>query len=409
MNTNPVYIVGVGMTAFGKHTQRSVTDLAGEAMSAALDDAGVSPSQLQAAYYGNSTQSFLHGQLMIGGQIALRSLGVEQIPVFNVENACATGASAFHLAVTSIRAGETELALALGVERMNVPDREKMMAVFDGGYDISDRGALLQTLAALGGEQQGGDGHRSIFMDIYAAMARAHMKTYGSTQRQFAAVAAKNHAHATGNRHAFFQAPMSIEQVLGGRALSFPLTVPMCAPVTDGAAAVVVCSAAMLNRLKAARPVRVLAVATGIGQERDLFDYDRHITRVVGARAFEQAGVGPGDIDVVEVHDATAFGEVLNTEALGLFAFGEGGLAAEAGVTTIGGRLPVNPSGGLESKGHPLAATGLAQLYELVQQLRGQAGTRQVQGARLALAENGGGFLRGEEAVTVVSILEAVQ
>lgn len=397
------------MTPFGKFPDTSVTSLAGTALASAVSDAGIELRQIESAFFGNTTQSYLDGQLMIGGEIALRNLGLDKIPVFNVENACATGASALHLAVTSIKAGDCDIAVAIGAERMNVPDRKRMLEVFNGGYDVSDPLALKRTLAALGGDTgEVVEGDRSIFMDIYAASARAHMKTYGTTQSQLASIAAKNHVHATGNEYAFYRSPMSVNDVLRGRALSFPLTVPMCAPITDGAAAVVVCSAAMLRRLADARPVRVRASAVGTGEDRDLLDYERLITRRVGKRAYEMAGVSPDAISVAEVHDATAFSEMLVTEALGFFEFGGGGRAAESGLTSLGGKIPVNTSGGLESKGHPLAATGLAQVYELVQQLRGEAGSRQVERARLALAENGGGFVRGEEAVAVVTILEGV-
>ena len=242
-------------------------------------------------------------------------------------------------------------------------------------------------------------------MDIYAAMARNHMRQYGTTPAQIAAVAAKNHAHAVDNVRAVYRKAMTVDEVLGARPLSHPLTVPMCAPVTDGAAAVVVCSDAGLRRLGAERPVRVLASVIGTGSDHPISSFEDHLNRHLVARAYDRAGVGPEDIDVAEVHDATAFGEVLQTEMLGLVPPGDGGPAAARGETTLGGRIPVNPSGGLESKGHPLGATGLGQVFELTEQLRGAAGSRQVPGARIALAENGGGFHRGEEAVASVVIL----
>jgi acetyl-CoA acetyltransferase len=252
-------------------------------------------------------------------------------------------------------------------------------------------------LKELGGEVDDRDlGRRSVFMDIYSALARNHMRRYGTTQAQLAAVATKNHAHATDNPRAHYRESMTIPVVLEARKLAYPLTVPMCAPITDGAAAVVVCNDDGLRRLGSERPVEVLAAVVGTGPD---------VTRQVAARAYERAGVGPDDVDVAEVHDATAFGEILQTELLGLVPVGEGGPAAWRGETTLGGRIPVNPSGGLESKGHPLAATGLGQVFELTEQLRGACGTRQVPGARIALAENGGGFHLGEEAVASVIIL----
>ncbi|MEV3997535.1 thiolase family protein [Streptomyces halstedii] len=403
----PVWIVGVGMTPFGRHTGRGVRDLTAEAVSEALADAGLERGDIGAAFFGNTTQGALEGQLMVGGQIALRAMGFERIPVFNVENACATGATALHLAVSQVRAGAADIALAVGVEKMNVADRDRAMAVFEGAYDVSDPDGLSATLTALGGEvDDTGAGRRSVFMDIYAAMARAHMNTFGTTQRQIAAVAEKNHRHAMHNDKAHHRTPLTVEEILAARPLAFPLTVPMCAPITDGAAAVVVCGQRGLRRLAGAeRHVRVLACVVGTGVERPLEASDRHITRLLAERAYEEAGVGPEDMDVAELHDATAFAEIQLTELLGLCEPGAGGEAAERGVTTLGGRLPVNPSGGLESKGHPLGATGLAQVYELVQQLRGEGGVRQVDRARIGIAENGGGFYSGEEAVSAITVV----
>lgn len=401
-----VHIAGVGMTPFGVHENETVASLTAAAVNGALRDADLAVSDIDSVYFANATQGSLEGQLMIPGEIALRRTGFERLPIFNVENACASGSSALSLAITSVRAGESEIALAIGAEKMNIGDRALSMTVFDGAYDVSDPEALDQTLRAIGGDVDLSEvGLRSRFMDIYAAMARAHMDAYGSTQRQLAAVSAKNHRHSVGNPLAHFRRDMSIGEVLAARPLGFPLTVPMCSPMTDGAAATIVCSDAVARRLGRSRTIEVLASAVGTGVNRDAGDYSRHITALTGARAFDRAGVAPADVDVAEVHDATAFGELLVSELLGLVGMGEGGPAAEAGETSIGGRIPLNTSGGLESKGHPLAATGLAQIFELVTQLRGEAGSRQVDGARVALAENGGGFVGGEEAVAVVTIL----
>ncbi|MFE5597697.1 thiolase family protein [Streptomyces coelicoflavus] len=403
----PVWIVGVGMTPFGRHIDRGVPDLTAEAVGEALTDAGLEQRDVGAAFFGNTTQGALEGQLMVGGQIALRGMGFQRIPIFNVENACATGATALHLAVSQVRSGAVDIALAVGVEKMNVPDRAKAFSVFDGAYDVSDPAGLTATLIALGGDADASDaGRRSIFMDVYAAMARAHMARFGTTQRQIAVVAAKNHRHALHNDKAYYRTELTVDGILAARALSFPLVVPMCAPITDGAAAAVVCGERGLRRLAVSgRGVRVLACAVGTGVERPLDASDQHVTRLLAGRAYEEAGVGPEDIDVAEVHDATAFSEIQLTEMLGLFEPGAGAEAAGSGVTALGGALPVNPSGGLESKGHPLGATGLGQVYELVRQLRGEAGARQVPGARIAIAENGGGFYAGEEAVAAITIL----
>jgi acetyl-CoA acetyltransferase len=231
------------------------------------------------------------------------------------------------------------------------------------------------------------------------------MRLHGTTQEQLAAVASKNHGHSVENPRAHFRKPMSVEEILAGRPLTFPLTVPMCAPTTDGGAAVVLCNDDGLARLGSERPVQLLASVIGSGTDRDITTFEGHIAANTAAKAYERAGIGPEDIDVAEVHDATAFGEILQSELLGLVPQGDGGAAAERGDTTIGGRIPINPSGGLESKGHPIGATGIGQVFELVDQLRGTTGPRQVEGARFAIAENGGGFHRGEEASASIIIL----
>jgi acetyl-CoA acetyltransferase len=405
--TARVWIAGVGMTPFGRHLDHTNGSLARWAAREALQDAGPgsTTASVDVAFYATATHGFLQGQAMISGQIALRAMGMGGIPVHNVENACASGSSALSLAATHVRAGRQTWRWPWGREDARGRPRPDDGPVRHG-YDVSDPEALSRTLEELGGAVDEPQlGRRSIFMDIYAAMARNHMRLHGTTQEQIAAVAAKNHAHAVDNPRAHYRRAMSVQEVLAARRLSFPLTVPMCAPVTDGAAAVVLCSDAGLRRLGAQRPVQVLAAVVGTGTDRDCTTFEGHVTQHVATRAYERAGIGPQDVDVAEVHDATAFAEILQTEMLGLVPAGEGGPTAQRGETTIGGRLPVNPSGGLQSKGHPLGATGLGQVFELTEQLRGTAGSRQVPGARVALAENGGGFHRGEEAVTSVVIL----
>ena len=403
----PVWIAGAGMTPFGIHRDLTVKQLTAQAVREALADASATTADVEAVFFANTTQSPLEGQHMVPGQIAVRELGIQGVPVVNVENACASGASAFHLAVAYVRSGAADIVLAVGAEKMNVEDRSLAMSVFDGAYDVSAPEELARVLRELGGETDRPTGPSSSFMDIYAAMARSHMDRYGTTQRQLAVIAEKNHRHSMANHRAHYRKPMSADEVLAARALAFPLTVPMCAPITDGAAAVIVCSERGMARLQSTSGVRVLASALATGSDRDFTTFDGHVSGVAAQRAYEQAGLGPDDIDVAEVHDATAFGELLQLEVLGLYRPGEAAAAGERGATSIGGALPVNPSGGLVSKGHPLAATGLGQIFELAEQLRGRAGSRQVSGARVALAENGGGFHRGEEAVASVILLGA--
>ena len=407
-----VYIAGVGMTPFGRHLDRSVKDLTRAAVNGALADAGCGRPALQAAYFANATQGHFEGQNYVRGEIALRAMGIGSISVVNVENACASASTALHLAALFLKAGEGDVALAVGVDKMYAPDKAKMLSAFDSGWDISTAEQNKPTLLALGEGFDVPPGTTSekpysVFMDIYAAFCRFHMKTFGTTQRQIAAVAAKNHWHSVHNPLSQYRDPYSIEQVLAAPPITYPLTLPMCSPISDGAAAAVLATEAGLRRLgvERRRAVRLLASVVQTGSDRRPDELERHLTVLAAQRAYEKAGIGPQDISVAEVHDATAMGEIIQTENLGFCAFGEGGPLAESGATTIGGRIPVNPSGGLESKGHPVGATGLAQIYELVTQLRGDANGRQVMDARFALAENGGGLIGIEEAVACVTIL----
>lgn len=412
MNTQPIYILGVGMTPFGRHPDLDVKQLTRRAVNEALEDAGLAPTDIQAAYFSNATQGHMEGQHMVRGEIALRSMGIGEIPVVNVENACASGSTALQLAVTALKAGDVDIALAVGAEKMVSPDRDRMFSVFDGAWDVATQQANIRKLLELGEGVEpptgsASDKPYSVFMDVYAAFARFHMKRFGTTQRQLAAVAAKNHTHSVHNPLSQYRKAFSTDEVLAAAPITYPLTVPMCSPVSDGAAAVVVGTDAALkrHRLDPKRAIRVLACVVQSGSDRIPDDVHRHCTALAANRAYEAAGVGPGDVDVAEVHDATAMGEIIQVENLGFCKYGEGGELAERGDTHIGGRIPVNPSGGLESKGHPIGATGLGQIYELVTQLRSEAGPRQVENARIAIAENGGGLQGIEEAVACITIL----
>jgi acetyl-CoA acyltransferase len=404
--SSEVFLAGVSMTAFGKRPGDSVKSLAAEAVTDALSDAGAGVADIEAAWFSNTRQPMLEGQNTVRGQIALRPLGLTGIPVVNVENACASGSTALLQAIHWLRAGAGDIALVVGVEKMVFPDRpEQVAAAFAGGTDIHDREGVLDYIRALGGEAPT-DG-RSLFMDLYAAQARAHMARYGSTPLDLALLAAKNHTAAQHNPRSQYRTPMTASQVLADKPVVFPFTRAMCAPVSDGAAAVVVCSTRGLKRLNAgARAVRVRGCALVSAGARAPDDFDNHIGRRAAAQAYEQAGVSPADIDLAEVHDATSYAELQQIENLGLAEPGTVGARAATGDFALGGRTPVNPSGGLVAKGHPVGATGLAQLFELATQLRGEAGPRQVENARLAVAENGGGFLGVEEAATVVTVLE---
>ena len=407
-----VHIAGVSMTKFGKFLDKSLKDHTGDALHAVLKDAGCNGKSVEAAFFGNCVQGHMEGQDMVRGEIALRPFGIEGIPVVNVENACATGSTAFHMAVNYVKAGAADVVLAIGVEKMFSEDKARMFSAFDGAWDVHEveKSKSLFDEMAVGVEiPEGTTSPRpySVFMDIYAGFCRMHMREFGTTQEQLAMIASKNHEHSVHNIRSQYNKAFSVEEVLAAAPITYPLTLPMCSPVSDGAAAAIVCSDAGLKRLElqGSRATKVLASILRGGSDRDLSDFSKHASRLAALTAYEQAGVGPEDIDVAEVHDATAMGEVMEVEALGLCELGGGGPMAENGDSRIGGRLPVNPSGGLESKGHPIGATGLGQIYELVTQLRGESGQRQVDGARIAIAQNGGGIVGIEEAVTAITIL----
>ncbi|WP_337188166.1 thiolase family protein [Phenylobacterium sp.] len=405
-----IFAAGVGMTVFGVHSGLTVRDLAAAAITDALADAGCDLKAVEGVWFANTGQGALEGQHMIRGQAALRPLGFERIPIVNVENACASATTALHGAIDHLRAGAADIVLAVGVEKMTHPDRSRSFALFDAGWDVADPAANLRRLVELGGMDEAmlppPSEPRSVFMDVYAAFARQHMRLYGSSVEEFAAVSSKNHAHSVANPRAQFRKAFSVEEVMRARGIVWPLTLPMCAPISDGAAAAVVCTLAGLRRLGGgSRAVAVRACVLGSSENRGSDDLERHLGRLVGDRAYEAAGLGPEDVDVAELHDATAVGEVIQAENLRLCGPGDGAAAARRGETAIGGRLPINPSGGLESKGHPIGATGLGQLFELVTQLRGEAGSRQVDNAMVAIAENGGGLWGVEEAACAVTIL----
>lgn len=410
--TDKVHIVGIGMTAMGKRPEATVKQMTREVVSAALVDAGLETGDIEAAWFSNTRQALMEGQNSVRGQIALRAAGIDRLPVINVENACASSSTGLIQAMNAIRAGECDVALVAGVEKMSYPGvpKETVFKTFLGGMDVSAIDETRDLFANMGqgmappGADDGAE--RTIFMDMYAAVAREHMRQFGTTQRQIAAAAAKNHFHSTMNPLSQYRYDMSIDHVLADKPIVWPLTRAMCAPVSDGAAAAILMSDRLLARRGRTRSVHIRGAALVSSMDRAVDDFTRHAGRRAAEAAYAKAGIEPGDIDVAEVHDATSFAEILQIENLGLCAAGEGGPLTESGTTRLGGKMPVNPSGGLVAKGHPIAATGIIQLHELVAQLRGEAGPRQVEGARLAVAENGGGFVGVEDAAATVTVLE---
>jgi acetyl-CoA acetyltransferase len=401
-------VAGVGMTRFARYPESGLKALGAEAVRGALADAGLEARDLEAAFVGNAAAGLVTGQESIRGQVVLRAMGIGRIPVVNIENACASGATAFQQACALVSAGCYDVALALGVEKLHHADKAKSFAAFSGAVDVEALQEILARLKQASSKTPGGGGagrSRSMFMDLYAAAARAHMARYGTTVEQFAAVAAKNSQHGSLNPRAQFREVLSIADVLAAPTVAAPLTRPMCSPIGDGAAAAVIVSARKARELGVRCCVRATSSVLHSGWDHGL---DEPGTVEVCAReAYEEAGVGPGDLDVVECHDASAPAEIMAYESLGLCGPGDGGKLVESGDTWLHGRIPVNPSGGLLRKGHPVGATGLAQVVELTEQLQGRSGPRQVEGARVALAQNGGGNIGSDAAAMCVTILRA--
>jgi acetyl-CoA acetyltransferase len=411
-----VYIIGTSCTVFGRFAARSFQDLTREAYLGVLADAGLADGRgIEQAWFGNCGMG-AWGQGGIRGQVCLtplvdEGLFPERVPVVNVESGCATASLALHGAWKDILSGQCRLSLAVGVEKLYSPDRpERVGEIFATGIDQLEPQRWRDYYAAAGeaaGKPFETGPDRTVYMDTYSIQAAWHMHRYGTTERQIAIACAKNHAHGSRNPLAQYRFELSVDEVLADRPVSWPLTRAMCAPIGDGAAAAVLCAEDLLASLPPRardRAVKVRAVALAGGKYRRLDEPG--LTRVAAQRAYQRAGVAPADIDLAEVHDATSFCELYQTEMLGFCPEGEGGRFAESGATALGGALPVNVSGGLVSKGHPVGATGLSMIHELCLQLRGEAGERQVEGARLALAENGGGVMGFDEAACAVTILE---
>jgi len=396
------------MTRFMKYPEKGLKELGREAVAAALADAGLCKQDLDAAYVGNCAAGLVTGQESIRGQVVLASMGIGRIPIVNVENACASGSTAFIQACISVSAGIHDVVLALGVEKLSHPDKTKSFAAFAGAMDVDELAEMIASLdraAAASGESSGAGSSRSMFMDVYASAARMHMQRYGTTKEDFAAVSAKNSFHGSLNPRAQFRQELSVAEVLADRMIVDPLTRPMCSPIGDGAAAAIVVSRRKARELGLARPVSPLASVMHSGWNHSEDEPDT--VELCASEAYEEAGVGPSDLDIVELHDASAPGEIMAYEQLQLCPRGEGGRLVSSGHTRLGGPLPVNTSGGLLRKGHPVGATGLAQIVELTEQLQGRSGPRQVEGARLALAQNGGGKSGNDAAAMVVTILQA--
>jgi len=358
------YVVGVDMIKFGRFPEKSVPAIGAEAALMALDDGGLAIQDMEALYCGNLGQA----SGMVGQRI-LQQIGQTGITVVNVSNACATGATAFREAWASVKAGLYDIVLAVGVEQMG----KGLLGGAGGATGIPKEGLL-------------GSGTMPA---VFAEAGMEHARKYGTTFEQFAKVSVKNHHHSTMNPKAMYQIETPLETVMNAEMISYPNTKLMCSVNVDGSAAAVIASerkAKELGLMGRAVKVRASVMTSDRWQERDLVMPDVNTcTREAAAKAYEMAGLGPDDIDLVELHDCFATAEILHYENLGLCGDGEAGRVIDEGEVALGGRIPVNVSGGLLSKGHPLGATGIANIYEVSTHLRGEAGERQVEGARIGL------------------------
>lgn len=402
-------VAGAGMTRFGKHLDRGLKSLGSEAVRAAIEDAGIQPGDIEAAYVGNAAAGLVTGQESIRGQVILRSAGIGKIPVINVENACASASTAFNQACAMVTAGLYDVVLALGVEKLYHEDKRRSFGAFSGAVDVEAMAEIMDRLkkgAAEGGATAAAEGageKRSMFMDIYAAAARNHMKRYGTTVQQFAKVAAKNSFHGSLNPRAQFREALTVEDVLAAPMIAEPLTRPMCSPIGDGAAAAIVVSERKARQLGLQGRVHVVTSVLHSGWDHG--GDEPGTAELCAQEAYREAGAGPGDISIIELHDASAPAELMAYESLGLCPKGEGGRLVDSGQARLGGSQPVNTSGGLLRKGHPVGATGIAQVVELTDQLLGRAGDRQAENVKLALAHNGGGSIGNDAAAMCVTIL----
>ena len=380
-----VCVAGVAMTRFAKQPDRTLKDLVAEAVHGALADAGKTIADVEACHFGNAVAGTITGQEMLLGQFTLRPLGLGEIPIVNVENACASASTALHLAWQQVATGVHDVVLAVGAEKMTHPDKARSFSAIGGSIDMDVIPADIPP-------------DRSFLMDMYAQVSLRYMEQSGATREDLARVVVKNQRHGMLNPASQYGSRMTVEEVLAAREIVWPFTLPMCSPISDGAAAAVLVSADACPGGGAEVPILASVLRSAPA------DAERSVTSLAGEAAYETAGVGPEDLDCLEVHDAAASAELVLYEQLGLAKPGEGPALIRSGATSLGGELPVNTGGGLLARGHPIGATGLGQVTEIVQQLRGTAGSRQVGGAELALTQNAGGWHGSDNVVSVVHI-----
>jgi acetyl-CoA acetyltransferase len=389
-----VWIRGAGLTPFGKHVERTARALVEEAVAGALNEAEIDASLVQAAYVGNAASGLLGGQESIRGQVVLRHTGLMGKPIINVENADASSSTALHLAWQAVAGGLHDCVAVVGYEKFDHRDHARSFRAINATMDLTELADVFGPNAREA---------RSVLTDLYGAQAGGDgSDRFG--REVLAQVSVKNHYHGSLNPCAQYREPVSAEQVLGSRVVAGPLTRMMCAPFSDGAACLILSAGDFCRGRGQGEPVRIAASVLTSGRGDDM----RRSPSVHGAvhEAYERAAAGPEDLDVAELHDATAIGELLVYELLGFCPNGEAERLVRDRTTWLGGRLPVNPSGGLIARGHPLGATGAAQVIELYWQLSGRCGARQVPHARLALAHNVGGWVGSDLATLCFHVLQ---
>jgi acetyl-CoA acetyltransferase len=402
-----VAVIGVGMVRFGKWPEKGIKDLVREATTAAMTDAGVEKQDLEAAYAGSAVAGLMTGQEQIKAQVTLAAMGIDSIPMYNVENACASSSTALHLAWTAVGAGLYDCVLVVGFEKLFDADKKKSFQALGTAVDVELFNAFLADFAKQRTSDQiikeGSGEKRSVFMDMYAYYTRTYMERFGLTQEHFAKIAVKSHKNGALNPHAQYQQVVTIEEVLRSGDVAFPLTRMMCSPIGDGAAAAVVCAKEKVGRF---RGIPVWIAASVMGSGRVSSETEDSLTRRLGPKAFAAAGIGPEDLDVIEVHDATSPSEIITLIELGCCPGEDAPRWIDEGCLEVDGRLPTNTSGGLAAKGHPIGATGLGQVHEIVTQLRGAAGPRQVKDAKVGLTHNGGGILGVDAAAMALHVFK---
>ena len=383
---HPVLIAGGDVGPFGRWVGTALADLTRPVVAGAMREAGIEARDLQAAYVGNGFGGLIQGQETMLGQLLLAACGIDGIPVHNVKNACSSGSNALALAFSAVAFGQYDCVLVVGAEKMT----------------HSERGRAIAALASAS-DRVPTSPERSVFMDLNAERARRYMREYGAEPRHFALCAVKNRRHAALNPNAAERALLTVESVLADRVVLDPLTRSMCGGICDGAAALVLVSSAWAKRKGVAGPL--IAASALVGGRPARGAAEPSATARAAALAFESAGIDPRDVSLAEVHDPTAPQELLDIEEIGLCARGDAMHWLDSGDTALGGRLPVNVSGGLASRGHPVGATGVAQVVELGRQLMQRAGPSQVAGARVGLAQMAGGLLGNDSAVATVHLL----